>query len=232
VARKKVPREGEAKVLVRSRRRCALCFGLQGDLNDKKGQIAHVDRDPANADVENLAFLCMDHHDQYDSKTSQSKGITPDELRAYREKLYEALATNPPWPDGSHPKKRKKGRKEASPGHPRSLDLYDRRIVILRAAQKLLGKITAAAAVEYAEAIEFAKACDEALFLFDDEIDAYLTDIYRKAMKIAAFKHLLEDLPVGEKRSEVVNEQMELVLWCAGQFDVLRHKIKYFMRNS
>jgi chaperonin GroEL (HSP60 family) len=33
----------------------------------------------------------LEHHDQYDSKTSQSKGLTPDELRIYRSALEDAV---------------------------------------------------------------------------------------------------------------------------------------------
>jgi hypothetical protein len=82
----------ETLVLMRSARRCALCFGFHGDLRLKKGQIAHVDRNPSNADEKNLAYLCLEHHDEYDSKTSQVKGITEAELRGYNERLLEAIA--------------------------------------------------------------------------------------------------------------------------------------------
>lgn len=86
--RKKPIQEVETEILVRSRRRCALCFGLRGDLEEKRGQMAHVDRNPTNSAVENLCYLCLEHHDLYDSGHSQSKGFTPAELRHYREALY------------------------------------------------------------------------------------------------------------------------------------------------
>ncbi len=90
-SRKRTPEQTEADVLIASRRRCALCFGFFGDLDQKRGQIAHVDRDPSNADFDNLAYLCLPHHDEYDSKTSQSKRFTPAELIAYRKRLYERM---------------------------------------------------------------------------------------------------------------------------------------------
>ena len=46
------------KMLVASRRRCALCYGLDGDTTEKAGQIAHVDRDAENTAEENAAWLC------------------------------------------------------------------------------------------------------------------------------------------------------------------------------
>jgi hypothetical protein len=89
--RKKPTSEAETTVLVSSRRRCALCYGLRRDLGQKDGQLAHVDRNPANSDVENLCYLCFDHHNQYDSRPSQAKGFTPNELRHYRNMLYSEI---------------------------------------------------------------------------------------------------------------------------------------------
>jgi hypothetical protein len=66
---------------------------LLGDTEIKPGQIAHLNRDASNNNLTNLAFLCLEHHDEYDSRTSQSKGFTEAELRSYRDQLYETLQT-------------------------------------------------------------------------------------------------------------------------------------------
>jgi hypothetical protein len=92
VKRKHVSSRVEGNVLVRSRRRCALCFGLEGDTRLKPGQIAHIDRNAQNDDEDNLVFLCLTHHDIYDSATSQSKGLKAYEVRYYRDRLYDAVA--------------------------------------------------------------------------------------------------------------------------------------------
>jgi hypothetical protein len=55
---------------------------------ERKGQIAHLSRDRSDSRFQNLVYLCLDHHDEYDSKTSQSKGFSPDEVREYRDRLY------------------------------------------------------------------------------------------------------------------------------------------------
>lgn len=86
----------ETEVLVKSARRCCLCYGLNGDFSEKRGQIAHIDRDPSNSCFENLAYLCLDHHDLYDSKTSQSKEVTRQELIYYRNVLYTDVKENLP----------------------------------------------------------------------------------------------------------------------------------------
>src|SRR6202041_1389567 len=59
-------------------------------LRVRRGQIAHV-RAPTVVTVENGAYLCLRHHERYDSRSRQSKGFTPAELIAYRTKLYAAI---------------------------------------------------------------------------------------------------------------------------------------------
>ena len=66
----------------------AICFGISSDVNEKLGQIAHLDCNSNNNDLDNLAFLCFDHHDKYDSKTSQSKNYKEKEVKIYRDELY------------------------------------------------------------------------------------------------------------------------------------------------
>jgi len=86
--RKPIPPDIETQVLQKSRRRCCLCWSLYGDATVKQGQIAHLDHDPSNCDFDNLAFLCLPHHDEYDTKRSQAKGFRPEEVKSYRNRLY------------------------------------------------------------------------------------------------------------------------------------------------
>ena len=86
--RTKIPENIQTHVVTSSRRRCCICFGLDRDLDVKQGQIAHLDKNRNNNKIDNLAFLCLPHHDQYDSRTSQSKSFRPTEVKKYREDLY------------------------------------------------------------------------------------------------------------------------------------------------
>jgi hypothetical protein len=63
----------------------------KGDTTVKAGQLAHLDRDPNNNAADNLCFLCLPHHDEYDSRTSQSKGLSGKEVELYRDRLHQAL---------------------------------------------------------------------------------------------------------------------------------------------
>jgi len=98
-ARATIPPEVIADVLVMSRRRCCVCLALSDDADEKKGQVAHLDRDASNNSRDNLVFLCFDHHDQYDSRTSQSKGLTAEEVRRYRAQLDRFVAQSLPLSD-------------------------------------------------------------------------------------------------------------------------------------
>jgi hypothetical protein len=91
--RPKIPDRIQSQLFDQSRRRCAICYALDGDLSEKSGQIAHLDHQPTNNTVANLCFLCLNHHDRYDSRTSQSKGLSEHEVKGYRDKLYARLAS-------------------------------------------------------------------------------------------------------------------------------------------
>jgi hypothetical protein len=97
--RASISQEVIADVLLRSRRRCCVCFALSGDVNEKRGQIAHLDHNASNNSPENLVYLCFDHHDQFDSSTSQSKGLTVEEVRRYRSQLDRFIAESLPLSD-------------------------------------------------------------------------------------------------------------------------------------
>lgn len=85
--RKAITTQVQTQVLIRCRRRCAVCYGLNHDVTRKKGQIAHLDGNNSNSNIENLVYLCFDHHDEYDSTTRQSKNLTLAEVRHYRNEL-------------------------------------------------------------------------------------------------------------------------------------------------
>lgn len=78
----------EKDVLTASRRRCCLCVFLSLRDDVRKGQIAHLNRDSSDSRFDNLVYLCLEHHDEYDSKPSQSKGYSEHEVREYRDQLY------------------------------------------------------------------------------------------------------------------------------------------------
>jgi hypothetical protein len=89
------PKPGESLVvstLLQCKRRCCLCWYLKHDLTAKKGQIAHADHDRNNNAEPNLVYLCLSHHDWYDSHPSVTRSMTARELGHAQQLLYDALA--------------------------------------------------------------------------------------------------------------------------------------------
>jgi hypothetical protein len=78
----------ESDVLLASRRRCCVCVFLLDREDVRKGQLAHLNGDSSRSSFDNLVWLCLEHHDEFDSRPSQSKGLTTREVRQYRESLY------------------------------------------------------------------------------------------------------------------------------------------------
>lgn len=91
MSREPISANSQAAVLLKSRRRCCICFGLNRDTSLKQGQIAHLDGNSGNSDEDNLAFLCFDHHDQFDSTTRQSKNFTTIEVKRFRTELHATI---------------------------------------------------------------------------------------------------------------------------------------------
>jgi hypothetical protein len=90
-ARVAIPPDTQHRVLDRSRRRCALCIHFNNDWGQKEGQVAHLDRNPSNFAEGNLAFLCLPHHDDYDTKRRQTKNLTIREAKTARDRLYKFI---------------------------------------------------------------------------------------------------------------------------------------------
>ena len=91
MARKTIHEEIQSNVLFKSRRRCCLCFWLKGEDEVKKGQLAHLDGNNENPNEDNLVFLCLEHHDEYDSTPRLSKGLRQREVKKWRDELYKEM---------------------------------------------------------------------------------------------------------------------------------------------
>ena len=77
--RKKIPLRIQADVLFNNDRTCCIC-------NDKtKGvQIHHIDEDPSNNSLDNLAVVCTHHQDKIHKRGGITKGITPELVKKYK----------------------------------------------------------------------------------------------------------------------------------------------------
>jgi hypothetical protein len=103
IKRQPIPPDLRDELLFQSGRRCCICYGLKGDMSiTLYGQIAHLNRNPSDNRFDNLAYLCLDHHEQYASST-QGQNLTIGEVKRYRQSLYDEISrmrNRGAWPLG------------------------------------------------------------------------------------------------------------------------------------
>ena len=216
---------------MRSARRCPLCLGLDGDSRRKQGQIAHLDRDPSNDEPGNLQFLCMPHHDEYDTTTSQSKGMTEGEVRFYTSLLdaYVETLRMEAWPDAAVARD-KPARRQGSIGRC-SVAVYHMRLPLYKVVARFMNQITAKANVSLAELLEFAKATPEVLFLFDESTDAFVQEIYSKAVHLRSVGLRLEHLRSTHQPfpDGLTDTDDELLTWFSGSVETWRVHVRPYL---
>ncbi len=78
-ARKKIPSKVGTEILFHSDRTCCICRD-----QSKKVQIHHIDGDPSNNHPNNLAAVCIDHHDEIHKKGGVTKGFSPLLVKRYK----------------------------------------------------------------------------------------------------------------------------------------------------
>ena len=231
--RPKVPQRVQTEVLITYRRRCAFCFGLDNDVAEKLGQIAHIDRDRNNNSIENLAFLCNDHHSRYDTAPSQAKGYTAGELKEYQATLHvylQALARGAiQKTDGRRPT-----RTSTEPRHGISLELYDRRVPTYRTVIHFVREVVKDLRPTLQLILQFTADTDEALFLFDNDLVLYLNDLVRRALRLHTISLMRERIATDEVEAtnfrNFVTEETELAVWFSEQGGEIKTRFEPFLK--
>jgi hypothetical protein len=228
MSRKPFPVSVETSVLLKCKRRCALCFGLNNDSTEKRGQLTHIE-DGETIEETNAAWLCMLHHDLYDSRSRQTKGYTPAELRSHQETLWAFVTT---IKDES--KHKTGGRREKLPPLGVTLDVYERRLPIYLKARQFVRDVCVDLNPDIQLILKFAWDTDEALFLFDSELADYLETLFRNALRLhttAVIKERMLTRPdETENYQAIMKEDMELALWFTAQPQEIRARFAPFLR--
>jgi len=84
--RAKVPSRMTDTVLFESDRTCCIC-------NDpsRTVQIHHLDGDPNNNNFDNLAVLCLEHHNEATITSGMGRKLTEGQIKKYRDHWYEVV---------------------------------------------------------------------------------------------------------------------------------------------
>jgi formate-dependent nitrite reductase cytochrome c552 subunit len=76
-----VPEELKAEILTRSNNRCCVC-------QTPFVQLHHIDEDPSNNDIDNIAPLCPNCHTQAHSKSMLTTNLTATRVKVLRDRWY------------------------------------------------------------------------------------------------------------------------------------------------
>jgi hypothetical protein len=190
----------------------------------KEGQIAHLDRDPSNFAEDNLAFLCLPHHDDYDTKRRQTKNLTIPEAKTARDRLYAFIE------EGGN-------LATASPqnfitGQLGTSQFFDRRYAIFDAARTFLIKILQSANVSNQEIYTFIHKTSDTVFLLNDDLVTYFEDWKKRAFRLLLISLTMDTPAMAEQRAQLVEEKYQIVNWFEAQYDVLVAKFTPFLRPS
>jgi hypothetical protein len=226
-----LPPSVELEVVLRTRRRCPFCFGLQGDTRIQQGQIAHLDQDNTNVAQANLMFMCLTHHDQYDTKTRQSKGLSQAEAEAYQAELVEYLRVQQSagWMDASD--NRSLARLK-TPTRGVSLALHQARLPIYQAVMAFIAAVTTNAKVEIADLRELWEKTDGALFMFGPATADFITETYRQGVRLRLAGQRLEHASQAHQplTDKMIDEEYNLLNWFIGRVEAWRQHVHPFLQ--
>lgn len=115
-------------------------------------------------------------------------------------------------------------------------ELYDKRMPVYLALMSLLAKIGQESNINNEELFSFVQKTRESHFLFGEDIHQYLDAIYKASIDVQYRSKRLHDptmnLPIGEERTKIAQEQGTQLKWFTAQWEVARKKFARYMRLS
>ncbi len=99
--------------------------------------------------------------------------------------------------------------------------LFERRMAVFKEAQSFLSEIMRDAKFSEESYWKFTDTCQRARFLFGKPVQDYLLSIRERAGKMKMYQKLLDGVPVGTKRSELVKKEHIEHRWLVEQFTPL-----------
>ncbi len=107
--------------------------------------------------------------------------------------------------------------------------LFERRFEVFKQTQAFLSEIFREAKLNDSNLENFHNAPQVARFLFDKKLSGYLLDIRSHALKMRMYARKHNDLEVGEKRSELVEQEHVELEWLTDQLNVIFDKFEPYL---
>lgn len=109
-------------------------------------------------------------------------------------------------------------------------DLYERRYRVFDATRKLLCEVAVHRSPSDDDLRAFIIGTGDAVFLFNDDLSGQLLEIRNRAQKLQSLDVLMHSMPVGDQRTNTVNQSSEHFTWLIGQLEGLVDKFKPFLK--
>ena len=96
-------------------------------------------------------------------------------------------------------------------------DLYDRWFAVYQADRKFSAEVLTHATVEDDQLRAYVVGTSDSVFLFNEEISTYLEQIRIRVSRLQPLAFSARNLPVGEQRTALVNEERAIIDWLTSQ---------------
>jgi hypothetical protein len=105
-------------------------------------------------------------------------------------------------------------------------ELYEKRLAIYNSTMKMLSVVMRDADVSTADLFQFLQETNQSYFLLGKDVSDYLTELYKKGVTLHYQNKKLNqsNLPVGEERTRVAQENCELLKWFGDQILAVRER--------
>ena len=109
------------------------------------------------------------------------------------------------------------------------LALYDKRFLVYMGLKKLIITVVNRVDVTVEDFRSLAAATNEGVFLFGSDIDEYIQVVREQAACLRRVGKQLQELPVGEERNRLADEEKKLLDWFIEQLNNSGQKFRKYM---
>jgi len=104
--------------------------------------------------------------------------------------------------------------------------LHARRSEVYKDVVRILTLLGQKGDLRKEELLDFRSRTQDAALLFDEEIAAYIEEIYTRGVKLMSTSEILKGtaLPIGDERDQVTVENTKQLIWLADQIALVKKK--------
>lgn len=110
------------------------------------------------------------------------------------------------------------------------LNLYDKRYPVYLTTMEYLSSIVKNANLKQDELMKFLRNSRDKDFLFKKDIQEHLEQLYTRGVDLMTIGRKLENAPVGDNRSQLVDKESELFEWFSKQFEITKGLFGEYLR--